>query len=234
MWHIPWEVYWGFMYRIVCETGSAFRSTLPPRLYLDRDVKNQVLSSWLKRKRSDMNEGQTKDYETTARLCAVSVSCLVQLPRSFIDSLIKGRTNLRVEYNEGQSVSVCSVYPATTSLFPSAASLQSLYTLFHYILTYSFLYIMLCVWLLFFLLLLLLISLCALGWIHRTWGPCQFMHGFRKGAFRLLCLHFLVLLLLFLLFLFLPTCTSFSALVDTNLFSYVFLGICRRFWHWYS
>jgi len=131
VWHIPWEVYWGFMYRIVCETGSALRSTLPPRLYLDRDVKNQVLSSWLKRKRSDMNEGQTKDYETTARLCAVSGSCLVQLPRSFIDSFIKGSTNLRVEYNEGQSVSVCSVYSATTSLFPSAASLQSLYTLFH-------------------------------------------------------------------------------------------------------
>jgi len=55
----------------------------------------------------------------------------VQLPRSFIDSFIKGRTNLRVEYNEGQSVSVCSVYSATTSLFPSAASLQSLYTSFN-------------------------------------------------------------------------------------------------------
>jgi len=49
-----------------------------------------------------------------------------------MDSFIKGRTNLRVEYNEGQSVSVCSVYFATTSLFPSAASLQSLYTLFHF------------------------------------------------------------------------------------------------------
>jgi len=49
-----------------------------------------------------------------------------------MDSFIKGRTNLRVEYNEGQSVSVCSVYFATTSLFPSAASLQSLYTLFGY------------------------------------------------------------------------------------------------------
>jgi len=73
-----------------------------------------------------MNERQTKDYETTVRLCAVSGSCLVQLPRSFI----KGRTNLRVEYNEGQSVSVCSVYSATTSLFPSAASLLILYTLF--------------------------------------------------------------------------------------------------------
>ena len=79
-----------------------------------------------------MNEGQTKDYETTARLCAVSGSCLVQLPRSFIDSFIKGRTNVRVENNEGQSVSVCSVYSATTSLFPSAASRQSLYTLFRY------------------------------------------------------------------------------------------------------
>jgi len=83
-----------------------------------------------------MNEGpgQTKDYETTARLCAVSGSCLVQLPGSFkfIDSFIKGRANLRVEYNEGQPVSVCSVYSATTSLFPSAASLQILYTLFGY------------------------------------------------------------------------------------------------------
>jgi len=56
----------------------------------------------------------------------------VQLPRSFIDSFIKGRTNVRVENNEGQSVSVCSVYSATTSLFPSAASRQSLYTLFRY------------------------------------------------------------------------------------------------------
>jgi len=72
-------------------------------------LKNQVLSSWLKEKRSNMNKGQTKDYETTASLCAVSGSCLVQLPRSFIDSFIKGCTNLRVEYNEGQSVSVCSV-----------------------------------------------------------------------------------------------------------------------------
>ena len=37
--NIPWEVYWGFMYRIAFETGSALRSTLPPRWYLDRDVK---------------------------------------------------------------------------------------------------------------------------------------------------------------------------------------------------
>jgi len=120
------------MYRIACETGSALRSTLPPRLYLDRDVKVEESSSKFvtEGKRSDMNEGQTKDYETTARLCAVTGSCLVQLPRSFIDSFIKGCTNLRVEYNEGQSVSVCSIYSPTNSLFLSAASLQSLYTLF--------------------------------------------------------------------------------------------------------
>ena len=122
------------MYRNVCETGSALRSTLPPRLHLDRDVKVEESSSKFvtEGKRSDMNEGQTKDYETTARLCAVSGSCLVQLPRSFIDSFIKGRANLSVEYNEGQSVSVCSVYSATISLFPSAASLQSLYILIGY------------------------------------------------------------------------------------------------------
>jgi len=122
------------MYRIACETGSALRSTLPPRLYLDRDVKVEESSSKFvtEGKRSDMNEGQTKDYETTARLCAVTGSCLVQLPRSFIDSFIKGCTNLRVEYNEGQSVSVCSIYSPTNSLFPSAALLQSLYTLFGY------------------------------------------------------------------------------------------------------
>ena len=122
------------MYRIVCENVSALRSTLPPRLYLDHDVKVEESSfkCVTAEKRSDMNEGKREDYETTARLCAVSGSCLVQPPRSFIDSFIKGRTNLRVEYNEGQSVSVCSVYSATTSLFPSAASLQSLYTLFKF------------------------------------------------------------------------------------------------------
>ena len=67
------------MYRIVCETGSALRSTLPPRLYLDRDVEVEESSSKFvtEEKRSDMNERQTKDYETTARLCAVSGSCLV-------------------------------------------------------------------------------------------------------------------------------------------------------------
>jgi len=123
------------MYRIVCETGSASRSTLPPRQYLDRDVKVEKSSSKFvteNKKRSDMNKGQTMDYETTARLCDVNRSCLVQLYRSFIDSYIEGRTNLRVGYNEGQSVSVCSVYSATTSLFPSASSLQSLYILFGY------------------------------------------------------------------------------------------------------
>jgi len=58
------------MYRIVCETGSALRSTLPPRLYLDRDVKVEESSSKVvtEEKRSDMNERQTKDYKTTARL----------------------------------------------------------------------------------------------------------------------------------------------------------------------
>ena len=123
------------MYRIVCETGSASRSTLTPRQYLDRDVKVEESSSKFvteNKKRSDMNKGQTMDYETTARLCDVNRSCLVQLYRSFIDSFIEGRTNLRVGYNEGQSVSVCSVYSATTSLFPSASSLQSLYILFGY------------------------------------------------------------------------------------------------------
>jgi len=33
------------MYRIVCKTGSALRSTHPPRLYLDRDVKVEESSS---------------------------------------------------------------------------------------------------------------------------------------------------------------------------------------------
>jgi len=60
-----------------------------------------------------MNEGQTKDYETTARLCAVSGSCLVQLPRSFIDSFIKGRTNLRVEYNAMMRANQCRCVPST-------------------------------------------------------------------------------------------------------------------------
>jgi len=33
------------MYRIVCEIGSALRCTLPPRLYLDGDVKVEESSS---------------------------------------------------------------------------------------------------------------------------------------------------------------------------------------------
>jgi len=50
---------------------------------------------------------------------------------SDLRSIIDSRTNLRVECNEGQSVSVCSVYSPTTSFFPSATSLQGLFTLFH-------------------------------------------------------------------------------------------------------
>ena len=58
------------MYRIVCETGGDLRSALPPRLYLDRDVKVEESSFKFvtEEKRSDMNERQTKDYKTTARL----------------------------------------------------------------------------------------------------------------------------------------------------------------------
>jgi len=95
------------MYRIVCETGSTLRGTLPSRLHLDRNVKGIKVSrssSW--RKFSEASERSEEDkkvkyHETMARLCCErALSCLVWRPRSFIDSLLK--VILRW-YNEGQS-----------------------------------------------------------------------------------------------------------------------------------
>jgi len=72
------------MYRIVCETGSALRSALPPRLYLDRDVK--VEESSFKFVTEDQRSDKTKETKAKERLRrprrlnAEGGSCLVQRP----------------------------------------------------------------------------------------------------------------------------------------------------------
>jgi len=58
-------------------------------------------------------------------VCAVSGSCLVQLPRSFIDSLLKAVPRW---YIEGQSVvrvlAILTICIATTTLFPSGFAVE--------------------------------------------------------------------------------------------------------------
>ena len=106
VWSMPWEVYWGCMYRIVCGTGSSLRSTLPPRLYLDRDVKVQESSSGSWQKISERLENKADKRRTTRpwRICALSGICFVQLPRSFIDSWLKAVPGLVHEGLSGVSV----------------------------------------------------------------------------------------------------------------------------------
>jgi len=102
---------------------------------LDRDVKAIEQSSFkfvTEDKRSDQKQIKGKlrrDCEDLGALVLRVEAAWCSDLQSIIDSFIKGRTNLRVGYNEGQSVSG-SIYFPTTSLFPGAASLQSLYTLF--------------------------------------------------------------------------------------------------------
>jgi len=94
-------------------------------------LKNQVLSLWLKISEATKQKKtkQRRDCEDLGALMLRVGAAWCSDLRSITDSFIKGRTSLRVEYNEGP-ISISVFRPSTTSLFPSVASLKSLYTLF--------------------------------------------------------------------------------------------------------
>jgi len=131
VWSITWEVYWDFMYRIVCITGGALRSTvflrlLPwPCVAFDLKVIQEKNSRFVTRRkqRDEMKQRNWVKDQETRRVCAVSGSCLVQRPMSFIYPLLKAVPRW---YNEGQSgVSVLTVISiCTTTTLSSGALLR--------------------------------------------------------------------------------------------------------------
>jgi len=80
------------MYRIVCETGSALRSTSPSPFTLTvtlRVSKNQVQVRDRRSAQRQNEASQEEGPEDHGAYYAVSGSCVVQRLRSFIDSLLK-------------------------------------------------------------------------------------------------------------------------------------------------
>jgi len=131
VWSIPWEVNWGFMYRIVYGTGSTLRSTPRPRplTVTSRLWKNQVLSSWLKISEATKQiKGKLRrDCEDLGALALRVGAAWYSDLWSTIDSFIKGRTNLRVEYNEGQSVLAFRLLSNNLSLPERSFAIEPVY-----------------------------------------------------------------------------------------------------------
>ena len=88
-------------------------------------IEESSSSLWLKEAKRQTNKTRKEGLQDHGAVCAVSGSCLVQLPRSFIDSLLKAVPRW---YIEGQSVvrvlAILTIYIATTTLIPSGFAVE--------------------------------------------------------------------------------------------------------------